>query len=62
MFYSKSILFQFSGINHFEWKYLNKLMKETSYIDDILKKGRESAIAVAEPVLHKTKEIVGFLS
>ena len=40
---------------------MNKLMKETSYIDDILKKGRESAIAVAEPVLHKTKEIVGFL-
>ena len=28
----------------------------------ILNQGKENAIAVAEPVLQKTKEIIGFLS
>ena len=27
----------------------------------VLKDGKEKAITVAEPVLHKTKEIIGFL-
>ena len=31
-------------------------------IDSILKQGQDNAIAVAEPVLQKTKEIIGFLT
>ena len=41
---------------------INKLMGDTSHLDSILKDGKEKAIAVAEPVLEKTKEIIGFLS
>ena len=41
---------------------MNKLMSDVSYIDSILNNGKENAIAVAEPVLQKTKEIIGFLS
>ena len=41
---------------------MNKLMSDVSYIDSILKQGQDNAIAVAEPVLHKTKEIIGFLT
>ena len=41
---------------------MNKLMSDVSFIDSILKQGKENAIAVAEPVLQKTKEIIGFLS
>ncbi len=41
---------------------MNKLMSDVSYIDSILKQGQENAIAVAEPVLQKTKEIIGFLT
>mgnify|MGYP001384554667 CR=1 FL=1 len=41
---------------------MNKLMSDVSYIDSILNQGKENAIAVAEPVLQKTKEIIGFLS
>ena len=41
---------------------MNKLMNDVSYIDSILNLGKENAIAVAEPVLQKTKEIIGFLS
>ena len=41
---------------------INKLMRDTSHLDSILKDGKEKAIAVAEPVLEKTKEIIGFLS
>ncbi len=40
---------------------INKLMGDTSHLDSILKDGKEKAIAVAEPVLEKTKEIIGFL-
>ena len=40
---------------------MNKLMNDVSYIDSILKQGQDNAIAVAEPVLQKTKEIIGFL-
>ena len=41
---------------------MNKLMNDISYIDSILNTGKENAISVAEPVLQKTKEIIGFLS
>ena len=41
---------------------MNKLMSDIAYIDNILNQGRDNAIAVAEPVLEKTKEIMGFLS
>ena len=40
---------------------MNKLMSDISYIDSVLNSGKEKAISVAEPVLSKTKEIVGFL-
>ena len=40
---------------------MNKLMNDVSYIDSIIKQGQDNAIAVAEPVLQKTKEIIGFL-
>jgi tryptophanyl-tRNA synthetase len=41
---------------------MNKLMSDTSYIDSVLNDGKVKAINVAEPVLAKTKEIIGFLS
>ena len=41
---------------------MNKLMNDRSYIDSILNNGKDRAISVAEPVLAKTKEIIGFLS
>ncbi len=41
---------------------MNKLMGDVSYIDSILKQGQDNAITVAEPVLRKTKEIIGFLT
>ena len=41
---------------------MNKLMDDPAHIDQILKEGKSSAISVAEPVLQKTKEIIGFLS
>ena len=41
---------------------MNKLMIDTSYIDSVLNDGKDKAINVAEPVLRKTKEIIGFLS
>ena len=41
---------------------MNKLMNDIPYIDTILKQGQDNSIAVAEPVLQKTKEIIGFLS
>ena len=41
---------------------MNKLMNDVSYIDSILNQGKENAIAVAEPVLKETKEIIGFLT
>ena len=41
---------------------MNKLMNDKPFIDAILNEGKETAISVAEPVLQKTKEIIGFLS
>jgi hypothetical protein len=40
---------------------MNKLMNDVSYIDSVLNTGKDNAISVAEPVLQKTKEIIGFL-
>ena len=40
---------------------MNRLMNDIPYIDNVLKTGKENAISVAEPVLEKTKEIIGFL-
>ncbi len=41
---------------------MNKLMSDVSYIDSILNQGKANAVAVAEPVLQKTREIIGFLT
>ena len=41
---------------------MNRLMSDITYIDSVLNNGKEKAIRVAEPVLAKTKEIIGFLS
>ena len=41
---------------------MNKILNDISYIDSVLNTGKENAISVAEPVLAKTKEIIGFLS
>ena len=41
---------------------MNKLIKDTKYIDSVLNSGKNKAISVADPVLQKTKEIIGFLS
>ena len=43
-------------------KEMNKLMSDITYIDSVLNDGKDKAICVAEPVLAKTKEIIGFLS
>ena len=41
---------------------MNKLMADSKFIDSVLIDGKERAIQVAEPVLAKTKQIIGFLS
>jgi tryptophanyl-tRNA synthetase len=41
---------------------MNKLMNDISYIDSVLNTGKDNAISVAEPVLQKTREIIGFLT
>jgi tryptophanyl-tRNA synthetase len=41
---------------------MNKLMNDISYIDSVLNTGKDNVISVAEPVLQKTKEIIGFLT
>jgi len=38
---------------------IKKLMKDSSYLDEIIKIGREKAIEEAEPVLNKVYDIVG---
>ena len=37
-----------------------KLMSDQDYLDQIMKTGKDKAIAVAEPVLAKVYDIVGF--
>jgi len=39
---------------------MKKLIADTQYLDSIIESGKEKAIAVAEPVLSKVYEIVGF--
>ena len=41
-------------------KEINKLMKDDNYLDSIIIKGKEKAINVADPVLSKIYEIIGF--
>jgi tryptophanyl-tRNA synthetase len=41
---------------------MKKLMKEGPYLDSIMKSGKQKAIAVAEPVLRKVYEVIGFSS
>jgi len=39
---------------------MNRLMKDEGYLDSIIIKGKEKAINVADPVLSKVYEIIGF--
>lgn len=39
---------------------MNRLMKDENYLDSIIIKGKEKAINVADPVLSKVYEIIGF--
>ena len=39
---------------------MKKLMNDNSYLDSIMKDGKEKAIAIAEPVLREVYEIIGF--
>ena len=41
---------------------INKLMNDKDFLDSIINTGKEKAISVAEPVLKKVYEIIGFLS
>ena len=43
-------------------KEIKKLLGDTQYLDSIIESGKEKAIIVAEPVLSKVYEIVGFQS
>tara|TARA_B110000438_G_scaffold238190_1_gene235891 strand:- start:345 stop:1349 length:1005 start_codon:yes stop_codon:yes gene_type:complete len=40
---------------------MKKLMDDTLYLDKIMETGKESAIAVAEPVLKRVNQIIGFI-
>ena len=37
-----------------------ELLKDASYLDSIIKKGKDKAISVADPILGKVYEIIGF--
>ena len=39
---------------------INKLLKDEKYLDSIISKGKDRAINVADPVLSKIYEIIGF--
>ena len=41
---------------------MNKLMKDEKYLDSIISKGKDRAINVADPVLSKIYEIIGFFT
>ena len=43
-------------------KEMKKLMDDKTYLDSIMKEGKEKAIQVATPVLNKVYEIIGFPS
>ena len=40
---------------------IKKLLNEETYIEEILRKGSEKAEDISQPILQKTREIVGFL-
>ncbi|MDC1296548.1 tryptophan--tRNA ligase, partial [Alphaproteobacteria bacterium] len=40
-------------------KEMKKLMNDNSYLDSIMKNGKEKAIGIAEPVLKQVYEIIG---
>ena len=42
-------------------KEIKKLLNEETYIVEILRKGSDKAIDISQPILQKTREIVGFL-
>ncbi|MCK5574183.1 MAG: tryptophan--tRNA ligase, partial [Sphingomonadales bacterium] len=39
----------------------NRLMKDTSYVDGVLRDGAEKARAMSAPILEEVKDLVGFL-
>ena len=39
---------------------MNKLMKDEQYLDSVISEGKLKAINVAEPVLSKIYELIGF--
>jgi tryptophanyl-tRNA synthetase len=41
-------------------KEMKKLMEDSSYLDKIMKLGKEKAISVAEPVLNQVYDLIGF--
>ena len=41
---------------------MNKLMKDEKYLDTIISNGKDRAINIADPVLSKIYEIIGFLN
>ena len=43
-------------------KEVNKLLGDVQYLDSIIKTGKEKAFSVADPILSKVYEIVGFSS
>ena len=43
-------------------KEIRKLMNDEAYLDGIMKLGKEKALSIAEPVLRKVNDIVGFQS
>ena len=41
---------------------MNKLMKDEKYLDTIISNGKDRAINIANPVLSKIYEIIGFFN
>ena len=39
---------------------MNKLMKDENYLDSIISNGKDRAIRIADPVLSKIYEVIGF--
>ena len=39
---------------------MKKLMNDEEYLNTIMKKGKEKAISVAEPVIKNVYDIIGF--
>ena len=39
---------------------IKKLLGNNSFMEDILKKGKEKAIEISDPIINETKRIVGY--